>query len=414
MESKRVILLLFFSGLWLLSTAQIKFIDGYIVNNKHQRIDCLIRNIGKAESTMNFEYKLKDNKNIEPIELSKIEEFGSGNELKCIRALIKIDVSTDRITRLKDTIIGMDWEEGHGYLKVLVEGKRASLYTYYNDGKILFFYSSGSSAIEPLIYKVYQLEITSGNVERALINNTYLEQLKKNLACGNPDEINKVSYTKKTLVQYFVNYNSCKEADYTVLKSAQIKKGIFKFKLAANGNRIGMSAEDLDNVKRVVFSTEISPGFGAEAEYILPMNNYKWSIFAESNYHSYFSDYSDNALNSSHDGYVVDYKTIEVPIGVSYYMNFNKDQRLYLRTAFVPQFIIGDSYIAFHADAHWPLASSSRMLFGVGYNYRRLGVELRYYTRQNVSINIYNGGSDLAQTSLRISYTLFQTGKLGN
>lgn len=413
MKLKCTILFVFFSGLFLLSTAQMKFVDGYIVTNNHKRTDCMIRNIGKAESTTNFEYKLEGSKKTEPIELSKIEEFGSNNELKCIRALIKIDVSTDRITRLKDTVIGMDWEEGHAYLKVLVEGKLASLYSYYDEGKNLFFYSYAGSAIEPLIHKIYHLEVTAGVVEQALINNTYLQQLKQNLACGDPDELKKVSYTKQSLVSYFINYHKCKEADYIVPKTSQIiNKGVFKFKLAANANRIGMSAEDLDNVKRVVFSSENSPGFGAEAEYILPINNYKWGFFAESNYYTYYSDYSDNTLNaSSHDGYVVNYKTIELPIGVSYFMNFNKDQQLYIRTAFVPQFILGTSYIKFEAPAHYDLAPSSRMFVGIGYNYRRLGLEFRYYSKQNVSMNIYNGGTDLTQSSLRISYTLFQTRK---
>lgn len=411
MVSKRAIFFLFFSALSLLSVAQIKFVEGYIVTNNHKRTECLIRNIGNAESLKHFEYQLKNDKKIEQIELSKIEEFGSGEDLKCIRALISVEVSPDKITQLKDTINSLQWEEGTAYLKVLVDGKLAKLYSYYDEGKNRFFYRVGNSAIQPLFYKAYRLEITPVDLDRMLLNNAYLEQLKRDLACG-ADELNKVSYTKKALVKYFVNYHLCKkEADYSVLKSAQIKKGIFKFKLGANANRIRMKAEDLDNIKGVIFSTENSPGFGAEAEYILPFNNYNLGIFAESNYYSYYSDYSVNALNSSHDGYTIDYKTIEMPVGLTYYMNINKDHRLFVRGAFVPHFIFGSSYITFHAAAHYNLTPSSRMFVGVGYNYKRLELEFRYYSNQNITMNIYNGGSDLSQTSLRISYALFKTGK---
>jgi hypothetical protein len=104
MYSKRIILFLFFSGVWLISEAQMNFVEGYIVTNDHKRTDCLIINSGNAESLMNFKYKLKGDNKIEKIELSKIEEFGVEDEIKCVRALIKIDVSPDRITQLKDTV----------------------------------------------------------------------------------------------------------------------------------------------------------------------------------------------------------------------------------------------------------------------------------------------------------------------
>ena len=411
MSFKRLIFFVFFSGLWLITAAQMKFIEGYIVTNDHKKTDCLIINSGNAESLMNFEYKLKGNNKIEKIELSKIEEFGVEDEIKCIRALIKIDVSPDRITQLKDTVNSPEWEEGHAYLKILVEGKVASLYSYFDEGKNLFFYSIGNSPIEPLYYKEYRLEITPGIVEKSLLNNSYQEQLKQYLACGDSDEVRKVSYSSKDLVKYFINYHICKGTDYTVPKSTRMNKANFRFKFGTNLNRIKLVAQDYVDASKVTFSLESSFGFGAEAEYLLAFNNYKWSIFAESNFYSYHTVYSDNTFNSLHDGYIIDYKTIEVPIGVNYYLNINQNQRLFLRVAFVPNFILGSSYIAFHSDAHYDFSPASRILFGVGYNYRRLGLEFRYYSTQNITQNIYKRGSAFSQISLRASYTLFQTGK---
>ncbi len=411
MNSKHVIFFIFLSGIWLFSKAQMKFVEGYIVTNDHKKTICLIRNGGSAESSMNFEYKSKDENKISKIELSKIEEFGIGNELKCIRALIKIDVSPNRITQLKDTVKGPEWEEGHAYLKVLVDGKTASLYSYYDEGKNLFFFGVGNSAIEPLFYKEYRVEITPGIVEQNLINNAYREQLKQYLSCGNTIDASKVAYTKKDLVKYFVDYQLCENDDYVVPKSTISKKGSFRFKIGTSLNKIQLDAQAYVDASNVTFSRESSMGFAAEAEYLFSFNNYKWSLFAETNYYTYQTDYSDNAFNETHDGYVVDYKTIELPIGVNFYMNINQDHRLFVRGAFVPNYIVSSSYIAFDSEMHYGFSPASRTLIGVGYNYRRISAELRYYTSQNISQNLYKRGSALSQVSFRVSYTLFKTGK---
>ena len=411
MNYKYILLLVIFSGIGLISTAQMKFVEGYIVNNNHQKTDCLIRNFGNAESSLKYEYQLKADKKIEKIELSKIEEFGVENEMKFVRELIKIDVAPKRITRLKDTVNRTKWEEGHGYLRILVEGKLASLYVYYDQGENLFYYKVGNSKIEPLIYKEYSLEMSPGIVEQTLTNKAYIGQLQQNMPCRDADEVKKVSYTKKDLVKYFINYHICKGVEHNDFKSTQTKKGSFRFKLGTNLNWIKMGAENNSDHLRIVFPEKSIQGFGAEAEYLLAFNNYKWSLFAESNYYSYQTDYSDNALNSDHDGYVVDYKTIEFPLGITYYLNINSNHRFFVRGAFVPHLILSSSYILFHSPYQYKFAPSSRMMFSVGYNYRRLAMEYRYYTTQDITQNLYKMGSDLSQSSLRLSFILFRTGK---
>ena len=168
-------LILLFLAMTLMSVAQTKFKEGYIVSNSHERIDCMIRNLGNEESASSYEYRLIGSKKVDNITLSiitKIEEFGIDNELKCIRALILLDTSRDRISNIKDTI--PEWEEGHAYLKVLVEGELASLYSYYDQGISTFFFSTGDNVIQPLVYKKYSLEVTPTVVEQILYNKTLL------------------------------------------------------------------------------------------------------------------------------------------------------------------------------------------------------------------------------------------------
>ncbi len=415
MKFKSLVITFFYLALSLLSAAQIEFKDGYIVNNRHERIDCLIRNVGNEESAMNYEYRLEDSKTIEKIELSKIEEFGIDNELKCIRAFISIDASPNRISSIKDTII--QWEEGHAFINVLVEGQLASLYSYYDHGRPLFFFSWGDSNIEPLLYKKYYVEVTPTIIQQTLYNNTYRDQLRKYLACENLKDADKIDYSKKDLVRYFANYHKCKNADFQQFQSSQIKKGILLFKPGISLNRIQLGVQDpIDAALKVFFVEENSIGFGAEAEFILPFNKYKWSIFAEGNYLSYGTDeisVGDELSPTLYDEYDIDYKSLEIPVGIAHYMHLNKNQRFFIRGAYVPHFILSDSYITFNAGHKYQFSPSSRLLIGAGYNYRDLAVEFRYYSPQNITQNIYKRNSDLTQVSLKISYALQLAGEKG-
>ncbi len=410
MHSKHFALLLLFSSVWLISAAQPKFKEGYIVTNDHQKTVCLVRNNSNAtESLMKYEYRLKDDNKIEKIELSKIEEFGIVNELKCVRALIKIDVSPDRITHLKDTVNSPEWEEGHAYLRVLVDGKSASLYSYFNEGTNNYFFSVGESAIEPLFHKEYSLEITPGIVERKLLNNAYQQQLKQYLDCEKTEDVKKVSYTKKDLIKYFTSFQLCDDSVYVIPENSQPAKGSLRLKIATSYNKVQLDMQTMTNAsEKLIFSQENSFGFGAEAEYLFPFNNYKWSLFAESNYYSYKSV---KVSTPSYEGSVVDYETIEFPVGITYYMNIVEDHRMFIRGAFVPHIILSASFVSFSSSAVYEFMSASRMMFSAGYNYRRINAELRFYSTQNITQNLYKRGSNLSQLSLRLSYTLFKTGK---
>ena len=408
-------LILLFLAMTLMSVAQTKFKEGYIVSNSHERIDCMIRNLGNEESASSYEYRLKGSKKVDDITLSKIEEFGIDNELKCIRALILLDTSRDRISNIKDTV--PNWEEGHAYLKVLVEGELASLYSYYDQGISTYFFSTGDNVIQPLVYKKYSLEVTPTVVEQILYNKTYQDQLELYLPCDDFQDASKLSYTKKDLVDYFVNYHICKSAYYHQYKSAHPKKGVLLIKPTLNLNRAQLGIRDpIDSAPKVYFEKTNSISFGAEVEYIFPFNNYRWSVFAEANYLSYTPKtlLFDNILNpDSYDGYSLDYKSIDFPIGINYYIHLNPNNRIFIRGAFAPHIILSDSYISFTEARKNDFSTSSRLLFGAGYNFRNFGIEFRYYTPVNLTQSFTRRKSDFTQASLRISYAFKLFGEKG-
>lgn len=415
MKYKCLPVLFLFLAISFTTYAQRGFKEGYIVNNRHERIDCLIRNVGNEESTMNYEFRLGEDKPIEKIELTKIEEFGIDDELKCIRALISLDVSRRYIKSIQDTTI--QWDEGHAYLKTLVEGEFASLFSYYFEKESLFFYSKDGNTIEPLVHKEYSVGTTPIMQQQILRDNTYQEQLKQQLSCGTSENAHKVSYTKKDLIKYFIDYHTCKNSDYYQFESTHIKKGKLFIKpgIHINNNQLTIK-NPVDAAPRASFVKENSVGYGLELEYMIPFNNYAWSFFAEGNYLSYNADkiaLNDNQNASLYDGYMIDYKTIEMPFGINYNVNMNQNQRLYVKVAFAPHFILSESYIAFNESNKESFSSSSRFLVGLGYSFQNLGVELRYYTPQNITQNIYKRGSDFTQLSMKLSYSFQLFGERG-
>ncbi len=410
-----IILLLLTANLLAVAQIDFKFKKGYIINNRNEKIECLIRDIGSEESAINFEYKFEDSKKIEKIELSKVKEFGIEDELKCVRALISVDFSPSHISTIKDTL--PQWEEGHAFLKVLVEGEMASLYSHNALERPLYFFSVEGSNIAPLVHKTYYVEVASNIVQQILYDNTYKEQLDEYLGCDNLINADRVEYTKKDLVKYFTSYNKCKNAGYKEFKSAKIRRGILLLKPGIGLNKIQLGIHSYqDTEPKVFFAKENSIGFGIEAEYILPYNNYKWSLFTEANYLSYKTDEisaHEGLTPGLYDEYSIDYQTLELPIGITYYINLNHQHRFYVRGAYVPHFILSDSHIAFKSVHRENFSSSSRMLVGVGYNYRRIAIEFRYYTPQNITQNIYRRGSDLTHLSFKMSYAFQLFGDKG-
>ena len=383
--------------------AQTEFKDGYIVSNEHERIDCQIRNTGHEESTMDYEYRLLEGGRVKEIELSKIEEFGIDNEIKCIRAFVAIDVSANTVLDKKDAII--KYEEGHVYLRSLFEGKLASLYTFFYEGNPIYYYSRGDKSIEPLVYKKYYIGSTASRAQDILNNNTYQDQLKENLSCGNSNNAKRVAYTGKDLKKYFTNYHICKNSEFLQLKTGPAKKGHLLIKPGIILSSTQLKIRQLeDNAPKVPFTKENNVNFGLELEYILPLNNYMWSVFTEANYLTYATDKvdSDDPLFKL---YEIDYKTIEFPIGFGINFYGNKNHRFYLRAAFAPHYILGSSYISIYENEKTDLSVASRFLFGVGYNYKNLGIDFKYYTPQNLTQNIFQRGSKLQQLTLKATYS---------
>ncbi len=347
------------------SIAQIEFVKGYFINSSNQRIDCLIKNNDWKDNPTEFTYKLSENADAKSANLNEIKEFSVGESLKYISATIKIDRSSAVISKLSSDRNPI-WLDEKQFLKIVVEGK-ISLLAYTKGNLSRYFYYNGDTIVQ-LIYKKYFAE----NMV-AKTNNSFQQQLLVNFTCGNvTDNIRQLKYNILELKKYFIKYNECMGDE---IKDYIKQENGDSFHLRASIG-INQSYSSLIVYPQRIgdFDSQLSARFGVETEYVLTFNKNKWSIIVEPNYQSYKSNLK---------AYSVEYNSFEIPVGLRYYMFLNRDSRFFINTLMGKSFPI-KSFMEWNNIERLGITPSLNISAGLGYNYKRISGELRYYMNKDL------------------------------
>lgn len=377
--------------------AQIAFEKGYYINDNDLRIDCLIKNIDWKNNPTTFEYKLTEDAKVELEVLKNIKGFGFDDATKYIKAAVKIDRSSENINYLskeKDPIFSQEIL----FLKVIIEGK-ASLYQY-TDGELRrYFYRIENNQIEQLIFKTYAVD--GINIAK---NYRFRQQLWAELNCStiSMKKVNNLNYTKKDLVGLFIDYNKCNNQETTNYDIKPSQK-FFNLTLRPGFNSSSLSIQHSNsNSRDADFGNQFNFRFGIEAEFTLPFNKNKWAIIVEPNY-QYYKGEED--LKIQH--VTVNYKSLELPLGLRHYLFLNNDSKFFANVSYVLDFGI-DSTIEFKPGTVLDVTMSGNLAFGMGYKYlNKYSLELRYLTNRSV-LNKYSGWSSEYNTiSVLFGYSLF-------
>ncbi|MFN8205928.1 MAG: hypothetical protein U0T82_00770 [Bacteroidales bacterium] len=391
------------------SYGQIVFEEGYLVNNAGERISCFIKNVDWKNNPEVFEYKMPMDDSVLTGSIRRVREFGIDGVSRYVRAKVEMDKSLNELANLSTERNPVFWETTL-FLKVLVEGK-ASLYSWENDNYKWFFYQLNDSAITQLVYKRYRYKENYVGE-----NNLFRQQLKVNMACPGLDQktLESMSYTRKNLEDYFVKYNNCFMAGYTIYESKN-KKDLLHLTIrpGLNFNSLEIMNSDLD-VWDTDFGKEYFFRLGAEAELILPFNKNKWGIILEPTFQSYVKEkkvnsnlYPDGAFISN-----IDYKSIEVPLGLRHYFFLSDTAKIFVNASVVVDFS-GNSSIWFSQQNGSPiqtLAVNARrnLAFGIGYKYKeKYSMEVRYHTNREILGDYVFWNSKYSTLSFIFGYTLF-------
>lgn len=398
MKIRYLFLCLFFFA--LVAEAQITFEKGYYITNTGDTIYGLLENRDWKDNPAQFEFKESENATVKTVTLKYAREFGFENGSKYIRATVNIDHSGVQLNKLSNKR-SPEFIEKRLFLKVLVLGE-ARLYRYEEGNMTRYFYANGDMAIEQLIYKQYLDE--NQNLKT---NTRYKQQLFSNLKCisVSMENIKKLRYQSSSLVPFFIAYNGCKNPNYTnnVVKEA---RKFFHLNIRPGGKNAHLDLERFSTIGLPSQKSSLDDAWGLrlglEAEFILPFNRDKWSIIVEPTYQNYKSETGANEEKTS-----VDYKSIELPLGVRHYFFLNDTSKLFINASFVLDFPL-NSILTYKNREQLNIKSRNNFALGAGFKYgNRYSLEFRYdLDRKVLSDNSYYD-SNYGGFSLIFGYTLF-------
>lgn len=389
--------------------AQVKFEKGYIIDESGDKKDVLIKNIDWMNSPTSIEYKTDENSKTIIGDSKSIKEFGVG-KFKFITKTVDIDLSSEDIAFLS-TEKKPKFQEETVFLKYIVEGK-ADLLQYKTKGLTRYFYSIENAEPRQLVYKIY-------SYDSSLIayNNDFRDQLKEQINCNmNAKEVENVQYRQSDLSKVFIKYNQCSDSNYSNTANNGQETTNKSIHLSIKpGIRFASASVDIKNPytspNKMDLDSKASFSIGAELEYVLPVNNNKWSIFIEPTFQSYKSskEFIINQGQVSEDKVTrsVDYKSIELPIGVRHYFHINDTSKIFANVSYIVSANLKSSKIS---TEYYPaeMSSGNSVSLGVGYKYNnKYSLEFRYFTSRELMKNYVDKTADYKAFSLLFGYTLF-------
>ena len=390
------------------SIAQANFDKGYFIDNNGNKTTCLIKNMGWKETPTKFQYKLSENDDPKFATIKTVKEFGISKVFIYKRVTVLIDQYVEPGDKKQlDYTPQPNYKEKTIFLKVLIDG-RASLYSYSGPGYQKFFYSFKNIIPKQLFYKRYLLNNTTISE-----NNQYKQQLFNNFKCetlSSKDAL-ELSYSRKDLIKYFKKFNGCKGFEYLVFYQEQSKS---KFNLTVrpgiNFNSLSVTNR-INSAFNVDFESQSTFRIGIEAELIFGFNQNKWSLIFEPTY-QYFKSNKVIPFRSTEiesQSVNVDYKSIELPLGVRHYFNISDNSKIFINASLVYNIDI-PSKIDYELAPSFDLELTSNVNFAIGFGYKygkNLSLELRHYTNQDF-VKVYRDfSSNYQKTSIILGYTLF-------
>ncbi|WP_299336073.1 hypothetical protein [uncultured Psychroserpens sp.] len=389
MKSNLLFFFLFFS---FLSFAQLNYEPGYIIDNQNKRTEVYIKNVDWNNNPTEFKYRLsKASKETLITDIENVKEFGIGDYIKFERFSVDIDQSSSRANKLSITK-EPEYLNQTVFLKQLIEGD-ADLFYFHDNDKNRFFIRIGETDLQPLVYKKYLLtNKTLGT------NSTYKKQIFDELKCESItlDQTRDLKYSKDDLKDIVSKYNMCSSSLNKVYENPNkkidlnlsVKVGYFNSSLDVvyDGGAIAADRQGGD------LGSQSSYRIAAELEYMLSSKSKRWSVFIEPGFQSYESSvtifYESVIEANRRQDISVDYKYIDVPIGLRHYFLLSEKSKIFVNAAYVIVFDMSDKieYSDNPGIVDLDIRSSPNLLFGIGYEFdNRFNIEARINTMRDIT-----------------------------
>jgi hypothetical protein len=380
------------------SYSQIKYEPGYYIDNSGNVINCLIKNTDWKNNPKEFTYKLSIESEPQKGKIENISEFSVIDKFKFKRYSVDIDRSSNNLNDMGYNR-APEFKKEQLFLKTLFEGK-ASLYFYEGENLFKYFYSIDNSNAKQLIFKRY---LDADN--RVTKNYEFRKQLLDSLQCQSLSltDVEKIEYDENDLIDFFTKYSLCQNSKTVIYHLREKPKKPLSLALRPGINVSNLSIENIATYTGIInFGTKASLRLGVQGEYILPFNKGKWAITLEPTFQYYKGESTSESKPIK-----ADYKSIQFPIGITYFFFLNDKSKLFLNTSLIYD-IPFDSKIDLESSRN-PLKISSTFTptFSLGYKYlKKYSLEARYEFGRR-PLNYIFWGSEYKTFAVIFGYDLF-------
>lgn len=402
---ERTGIILIFCFLNIVAQAQINFEKGYFIDNQGNRLECFIKNVGWQNNPERFQYQEIYGGQTLDANLETAQEFGVFNQFRFVRVSIKLDRGPDSEKRA-------ELKEKPLFLKTLVEGQ-ASLYVYKQGNLVQFYFTVSGQPLEPLIYKKYLTVVDKASmtgvksVEKIEQDLTYRRQLWEEIHCEGMDfaSVEAAKYREEDLINYFVQYNQCIGGPRVNYADFKPHKDLFTLSIRPGWSLASLSTSDLDDNADIDFAGAQNFRLGIEAEFFFPFNHNKWAFTIEPNYQSYRASWIRKTPDTAYQQQriSVSYHSIEVPIGIRYYLYSKAPNRWFIDLAGSLNFAI-DSKIDFETIDDLRIVPNPNLVAGLGYAHKNYSIELRGSIKREVLRNYLFRDSNFRFLSVVAAY----------
>ena len=168
-------------------------------------------------------------------------------------------------------------------------------------------------------------------------------------------------------------------------------KSTFRLKASIISNFSGVDLNRLSSeVYSADFGNSVSFGFGFEAELVLPFNNNKWALFIQPSYNLYSDEkiVSQNIESPTYEQKIsFNYNYLQVPIGARHYFYLTDNSKLGIDLGLNLKFSKKDEQFEYSetpVNNHTIYNSLRNTTFGLNYNYKKIAIEARYFTKTQI------------------------------
>lgn len=402
---KTTYLLIFLAAQFFLQ-AQDRFKAGSIWWTQTEVSEVEILDEDWVNTPFQIQYKQADQE-AASINLIAFEGFQIGDEIKMKKFKVAIEQSSNITAQLSESK-EPSFVEKTVFLSYVLEGE-ISLLEYVEDNRRQFYLQLGNANPQPLIYKRYSPRGAATGE-----NKSFQDSLFKYLSAANlsQKEFFYLNYNRDQLKALMIKYHKRLALDFQNY-DRKGNKSRFHFGLKASFRYQQMSVlNPTIPVRPIDYTTGIESSYtiGLSLEWVIPVNNGRWSVLAEASYYELDDRYAEirfpGSVNEREVEYLTNFKNLEVPVLIRRYWFLSGNHRLFMNLGLLNDIPLNSTYTYPGPQDALDLSYSLSPLFGMGYQYRNISIELRgnYYRS---FLNIYrNWRGEYNSLSLCLNYNL--------